>query len=344
MTLPELLTHWQGARQAAEIFGPLDPPTEMALRRRYRALAAQSHPDRHPTARAEASEAFKLLQGWYAVARREVAQGYYGLAPLLDVQVGGHRYVSHGPVRPGDRWDLYPAWAGGERLWVKVARDPRDSDLMEAEARHLRRINAAVAHSPVRAHFPLFVASFRLRDGAGLIRQATVLRAGQRYRRLAAGQGMAPPEMVWLFSRVLAALGTAHDLGIVHGALLPAHILVRPGDRNAKLVEWCYSVADGAPLRAICSRDEGAYPPEVHVRQPVTPATDLFMAAGCMVRLLGGGAPGEPLPPSIPMPLAALLRGCLIPAPARRADDAWAVLAALREAAVRLYGPDAASW
>jgi hypothetical protein len=63
------------------------------------------------------------------------------------------------------------------------------------------------------------------------------------------------------------------------------------------------------------------------------------MAARCMVRLLGGrAAPLEP-PAHVPKPIRALLAACLLPAPQRRANDAWQIFEDFREILGRLYGP-----
>jgi serine/threonine protein kinase len=139
-----------------------------------------------------------------------------------------------------------------------------------------------------------------------------------------------------MFNRVLAALGTAHGLGLVHGAVLPEHVLIRPSDHNGVLIDWCYSVPIGEPIRAISRPRADDYPPEVMAKQGATPATDLFMAARLMSRLLGGA--GEP-PPGAPRPIQALLRACLIPSPARRHSDAWQVLEDFHPILGDLYGP-----
>ena len=65
------------------------------------------------------------------------------------------------------------------------------------------------------------------------------------------------------------------------------------------------------------------------------------MAARCMVRLLGGQRSTSDLPAGVPQPLQSLLKACLIPAPARRPDDAWEVLDDFKEILERLYGPPA---
>jgi serine/threonine protein kinase len=170
-----------------------------------------------------------------------------------------------------------------------------------------------------------------LRAEAGYVSLAEVLRAYP--------SGLAAADAAWMFNRILTALGVAHSQGIVHGAVVPAHVLVRPADHNGMLIDWCYSVPAGEPLKAISPPYAADYPPEVHARQPATPATDLYMAARCMTRLLGGHAATLELPKSVPRPIRALLSACLLPAIQRRADDAWQVFEDFHAILGRLYGP-----
>ena len=93
------------------------------------------------------------------------------------------------------------------------------------------------------------------------------------------------------------------------------------------------------PLKAISLPYAADYPPEVQARQPATPATDLYMAARCMARLLGGHPTTLELPKSVPRPIRTLLSACLLPAPQRRAGDAWQVFEDFHEILGRLYGP-----
>jgi hypothetical protein len=62
----------------------------------------------------------------------------------------------------------------------------------------------------------------------------------------------------------------------------------------------------------------------------VSPATDIHLASRVMLRLMGDLAPH---------PLRAFIRGCTLPARARRPHDAWRLLAELDEVLERLYGP-----
>ena len=341
LTLNGLIQLMLRATEPEDIFGELGATPEDALRRQYRAMVIAAHPDHNPGQWAAANQAFRQLRDWHATAQRKLADGTYGRPERIRAASGGRTYVGYAAPITGDLCDLFPARGDGAPALLKVARSPRSNDLLAAEAHALRRLNTDLAGQPVRAHFPTYVESFLLRDTAGSQRHVNVLRPEEGAYSLAEvlrayPQGLHPAEAAWMFNRTLAALGTAHGMRIVHGAVLPSHMLIRPSDHNGILIDWCYSVAVGAPVKAISTPYAADYPPEVSAKQGATSATDLYMAARLMVRLLGGGA--EP-PPSVPKPIQALLRACLIPAPARRHSDAWQVLEDFRAILGDLYGP-----
>jgi hypothetical protein len=341
--LADLLTTLRKASRPTDVFGALEGDQGAALKRRYRELLAAAHPDRHPGNADAAGEAFRLLQAWHDAALRELRQGEYGVTPRISARTKLHTYVGGGPAQHGDLCDLFPAHADGERVLLKVARSARNNDLLAAEARALRRIGRALAGQPARAHFPTLVETFMLRDAAGTERQTNALRAEADYVSLAAvlrayPGGIAAADAAWMFNRLLAVLGIAHAQGLVHGAVTLDHLLIRPEDHNGMLVDWCYSAGVGETIKAISPAHAADCAPEIVTRQPATPATDLYMAARCMVRLLGGSGDADTLPPGVPRPIRALLRACLLPAPHRRSADAWQVFDDFREILERLYG------
>jgi hypothetical protein len=344
LTFADLLDQLRRANGPQDIFGPLGADAQAALKRRYRELVTIAHPDHNPDRVAEANAAFTRLQDWYAIAQRQVAGGAYGAALRISATTKLHQYMGYEPPLHGDLCDLFPADAGGERVLLKVARQARNNDLLAAEAQALRRIERALEGQLVRAHFPALVEHFLLPDETGARRHTNVLRAESGFVSLAEvlrayPRGIPAPDAAWMFNRVLAALGTTHNLGLVHGAVTLAHVLIRPADHNGMLVDWCYSVPIGEPLKALSPPYAADYPPEVVAKQPATPATDLYMAARCLVRLLGGDGDAQSLPAGVPKPIRALLRGCLLAAPQRRAAEAWQLFDDFHEILGRLYGP-----
>ena len=76
--------------------------------------------------------------------------------------------------------------------------------------------------------------------------------------------------------------------GLVHGAVTPGHVLIQAEDHGLRLIGWGHSVRDGQCIRTGPASYAGWYPPEVRRREPATPATDIYLAARCLVYLAGG--------------------------------------------------------
>jgi serine/threonine protein kinase len=145
-----------------------------------------------------------------------------------------------------------------------------------------------------------------------------------------------------MFNRILEILAWTHRQGVVHGAVLPPHVLVHPVTHGAVLVDWCYATPNWRPngphLAALSAPYRDWYPPEVFDREPATPALDLYLAATTLVAVAGGDPVDGTLPDEIPGPVAELLRGCRRPDPDARHDDAFEVYDRLRGALQDAYG------
>jgi serine/threonine protein kinase len=288
--------------------------------RAYRMLVKIVHPDVAPAGQsATATQAFaKLAALW---ADRDVLttrRGSYRLGAL---------------VAAGDIADLY-AIEDSDAL-LKLPRQPADNDLMAAEADALRKLGS---DPKFRAYIPRLIDSFGHEDERGARRTANVIARQRDFVSLAGVAaahpgGVDPRDAAWMWRRLLTALGWAHRSGVVHGAILPEHVLVHPAEHGLVLVDWCYAVAPGERIAAIVAGHRHDYPSEVVGRRPAGPATDIFMATGLIRRLIK-----DP-----PAPMARFADGCLYDALRMRPQDAWKLLAEFDELLEALYGPMAAT-
>jgi hypothetical protein len=287
----------------------------------YRTFSKVVHPDvAPPPENARATEAFAKLSSLWSTFRSAGA--------FPDGVFPGRAFP--GSASPsglsGDIADLTPHDDG--RALRKVPRLAGDNDLMTAEATALRTLWTD-ADPRYRAYAPRLIES--VRDGRkrvnvlerlnGFITLADVLRLQP--------QGIEARDAAWMWRRLLTGLGWAHRSGLVHGAVLPAHVLIHPEEHGVVLVDWCYSVATGTPLTALVAQHRADYPPEALAKQPATPATDIYLATVLMRRLIR-----QP-----PAPIACFLDGCLYDAPRMRPQDAWALLAELDEVLFACFGP-----
>ena len=321
MTFPEAVSLVDGARTPEELFGTSRPSTV------YRNLARLLHPDSvPPSQKAAATAAFARLSTLWA--RHEGRLTSVLITPK-------HRYTVGARVAVGDLASLYAARVDGDDVLIKVPRRPADNDLLEREATALATL-AADGDPKYRAYVPRLVESYRQEEPAtGARRTVNVLRRCTGFvplSRVAAAypQGVDPRDVAWMWRRLLVAVGYAHQVGIVHGAVLPEHVLIHPDEHGVVLVDWCYATAPGATVPALVTRHRSLYPPEVPAREPASPATDIFMATACMRQLMGRRA--HPA-------LVRFAAGCTLGPPRMRPQNAWHLLGELDDLLHNLYGP-----
>ncbi|GAA3336347.1 hypothetical protein GCM10020358_08140 [Amorphoplanes nipponensis] len=286
----------------------------------YRNLVKVVHPDVAPAGRGPAATA--------AFARLSRLWGERDGRPLT---TGRATYRVGGLVASGDIAELYAV--DGDAALLKLPRQPADNDLVRAEAAALTTL-AADGDPKFRAYAPRLLESFTHEDADRVRRTATVTTRQRGFVSLAEVHaaypaGLDPRDVAWMWRRLLTGLGWAHRAGLVHGAVLPEHVLIHPAEHGLVLVDWCYAVPAGAAVPALVARHRAAYPGEVPARQPATAATDIFMATGLMLRLIRH-------PPDA---LRRFARGCRYDKPRMRPQDAWRLLAELDELLGDLYGP-----
>ena len=307
MTSAEAIAWVEAARGPEDLFGA-------DAARAYRRLAQLTHPDTCP-------------------GDGRAARAFARLAALWRQHQDGHGML----VARGDVANLYQVRDG----LLKLASDPADNDLMRAETIALAALRTRV-EPRFQAYFPELVRAQRRRDpGSGAERRANVIARLAGFRSLAEVReafpgGLDPRDAAWMWRRLLVAMGAAHRARLIHGAVLPEHVMIHPGEHGLVLVDWCYSgscLSGRAPalrVRTVVKRYLDWYPPEVLAGEPAGPDLDIWLATRCMTELVG---------PRMPARMAAFARGCLLASPGRRPTDAWALLAELDELLGRLYGP-----
>src|SRR5512139_541725 len=306
--LHEALEQLRRARTPADLFGT--DPAEAA--RVYRRLARILHPD---ASGGRTTHAFAELAGrWRAYGR----PGSDAPASEGVISTRDHEYML-GPRRTrGDLADLFPVTVrrlrsprptsgGGVAAepvaLLKLPRDPRDNDLLEREAVALRQLPKD-GDGRYLPYVPRLIESLRHRDEAtGERRVANVVATADGFFSLAEVRaahpdGVDPRDAAWMWRRLLVALGFSHRAGVLHGAVLPEHVLIHPEQHGLVLVDWCYSVPGcyagtdpSGRVPAMVDRYAGWYPDEVPGRRRASPATDLAMAARCLLYLMGERAP-----------------------------------------------------
>ncbi|HEU4404675.1 MAG TPA: hypothetical protein VFS43_05225 [Polyangiaceae bacterium] len=262
--------------------------------------------------------------------------------------VAGVPYRVLGRVARGQSSDVFLAERARrltELVLLKVLRAPDDADLLEREWQALAALRASEAAGTAQfaRRLPQPVARGVLQAPGVAPRPTLVLRHQSGFVHTfddvvaAHPGGLDPRHTVWLFRRLLELLGWVHQSGWAHGALLPEHLLVHARDHGVLVVGWsCAERLGGGRLRALAPERAAFYPPDLGRGAPPSAASDLAMAARCVAHAAFGGE--LRLPPSLPAPLAALLRP-YVEGGRAPTDDAWRLEKLVAAAAREAFGP-----
>ncbi len=197
---------------------------------------------------------------------------------------------------------------------LKVAKNPADNDLLENEHKTLSKLFPDTAKE--EKHYRYLPKTLTSATVGKQKKWATLLSFAEGFVSLADvmqayPKGVGVQDMAWMFRRILEGMYFVHHQRIIHGALLPPHILVHPTQHGAKIVGWSYSVPEREMLKAIPGEYRDYYPPEVFDKNPTQRATDVYLIAKTIVAILGGNVATNALPDTVPEPIRALLLECL---------------------------------
>lgn len=209
---------------------------------------------------------------------------------------------------------------------LKLADDRADNDLIQHELDTLTLLRAAPAPSERTAptqHLPLAIDQMKTADGrlGTVFERVDGIDLVELRRRLP--DGVPPRHLIWIMRRALAVLGWAHQCGVLHGNLDPAHIMVRPRDHMLWLVDWSWAVVNPALTgQGFKALNEIYSPPEVAERKPPLPASDLYSLGKCMI-FAAGGDPTTRRLPDMDERLSRFLRFMTLDSALGRPQDAW---------------------
>jgi len=353
------------ATSYAAIFGALPrgdvAVRRAALRKQFVYLAQLVHPDHAPQgSEMQAGDVFRLLNQTREAAEAAIEDGNYDLpfpagSPVaspgeitLQSVASTYRLRPH-PFRLGDFSALYRGEnAEGVAVIAKIAAEPTCNIRLEHEAAildHFGGATASIEMAQISAFVPRLMDTFLvtgegntrtrvniMRHVPGLVSVAQIIAAYP--------DGLDPRDAAWICRRMLAQTLAASMAGVVHGAMVPDHILIDPFTHEPLHIGWAHAVPAGnaARITHVIDRYRDFYPPEVFEKQPVDHTADLYMAGKTMLKLLGGNVAKGTLPPSVPKEIARLIGRITHPSPRRRWLDGEAALGEFTRVVRALWG------
>jgi hypothetical protein len=257
------------------------------------------------------------------------------------LSIGGSQWSTRQFIARGEISDVYLAERARrptERVLLKLLREPEDRVLFDREWEVLNTLQKSEAPGAARftTRLPRPVMQGLVETGPEQGRLAIAFGWATGFRetfegvRRAYPRGIDPQISVWMWRRILEVLTFLHRSGVVHGAVVPPHLLVEDGEHGIRLVGYSAAGEPGRPPATLCKRFEDLYP-----SRRLSSGADVAMSARAIAFVLGGDGACVDVPASVPEPLADLIRNVA----ARGADDAWRVRESVEKVARALYGP-----
>ncbi len=341
--------------QPEELFGDLGSTQRQQLDRleaAYRELIKIYHPDRYagqPGELGRVTEIAKVINELKQRAAVKIRASAYGAAQAGAEQsvlkTAQHEYAISRLLVEGALADIYRGYyldpgdtaQPKKEVVIKIIADPANNALAEREAEFYQTL----------AHFcfPRYIESFRTAGGKRAIvleyiaDGVDLIELGQRYRQQYQAPGLPQEHLVWILDRFLCALGLLHEHGILHGNIQPDNLMIQPKNHNGLLIDFLHCRIQPAPEEVFAAANPAYCAPEVLTRHfKPHPVSDIYALGICMIEMVGGT--GSRLDDSIALhpALRLFLHKMILPDPAKRAADAWALAGELKTLRQRIYG------
>lgn len=323
MTALQVIVLIESAKVAADLFGDGSD-----IDRVFRRFAKHCHPDvvhSDATLADRARAAFEKL-----TLLRDRANGKTGSVKIGSWDVGE-------PLTRGSIASLYTAYTpAGLDAVFKIANAPANNDLLERERDHLKLLwtGKGDADKHFQRYLPRLLDSF----GASGRRVNVLSNAAGAYSlahlRSQFPNGVPFRHIVWMVNRALSILGYAHQHWLVHGAVLPQHLLYYPDNHGLCLVDWTASAGNNHSDERVAYRHRDwltHYPVEVSPTSRYRLAqetTDVYMLARA----------AEWAADAVPDKFRPLLAWCKAESPNAR-PGAWEAQDRWEAIAKEVYGP-----
>jgi len=353
------------ARNPEDVFGQLNgdiqKKTEQA-KTIYRHLAKCTHPDRVDNGQKElAKVTFETLTEFWNAAKAKIEKKTYGNGcdsvkfDEITITTRKRTYRIFRKLATTEMADIFEAKAEilgkTERVLVEVAISSEDNEFWKTESVIYRSLMSEMEKDGERAgklfisYLPKYLETFSIPDPkTGLGKTASAYLANDGFFTLSEVHdsypaGVNPRDMAWMWNRLLEILGYIHSKSVIHGSVTLPHILIHPESHGAILADFkAGAMKKGEKIKIMDMQFADCYPPEVTKKLPATSATDIYMSAMVMVKILGGDSKTKKIPESIPVFIRELLLRCLDDEPKKRPQNAWEVRDDFEKVLKRVYG------
>lgn len=336
MNTKELYEKMLGARRPIDFFGAVNDVD--ALKAVFRMFAKMVHPD---TAKDKyvTTEAFKELNVLYSRAKQELQDGVYASASpidstirdsLLEVDIRGVLYKFYEHVFEGEVADIFKGGCNSDTVFLKMAIDSKDNDLIANEFEVLSTIR--------HGSLPFVDEKIEVNGASAIIMREVV---GVDMPQLMKGypHGVPAKHVAWMMERLFSVVGYLHSNLVVHGNIKPEQLIINKDNHNVTLCGFSMCIQKANTRNAKYKiQNEHYTAPEVDTTATVLPVSDIFSLGKVFIEMLGGNIETNTLPDSVDSRMVEFIHHLVEPDYQDRPNDAWRLWDELRQLRSDIFG------
>lgn len=266
----------------------------------------------------------------------------------LELQVGHQTYkYTDTPFRKGEHSTIHRGTnSSGKPVLLKIAKSENFNEALKRELRIIRFFQQggpgkrAATNAQVGKFLPKILSSTTINDRLVIVMPYDEDIISVETIHSAYG-GLKPQDAAWVARRILAQVIAAEMGEMVHGSILPPHVLVNRVNHDPVHIGWAHAV-DPAHERItnVVTAYKDFYPPEVFQKRRPDRRTDIYMAGQTIMYVLGVHEDAHALANSVPAAMAHVITKCTRNNPSNRYQRGAEALSALTEAVRGIWGTE----
>lgn len=339
MTVKQIYEKMLQAKRPIEFFGKV--ATEEELKKTYKNYAKMLHPDIVSDKDSYiATEAFSILNNLYNLGLSQLKDGIYNvvdpveiykhMSPLFEITVKGNLYQFYENIFEGEVAYIFKGVNGNNIVYLKVAIDSQDNDLIEKEYNMLLDLR--------HQSLPYVEQKIKVNDTQAIlmreVKGITMPELLEQYSR-----GVPAEHVMWMLERMLSVVGYLHSNCVVHGNIKPENIIINKDNHNVSLLGFSFCIPNANTPDAKYQIVNDYYTaPEVSKTAIVLPSSDIYSIGKIAIKLLGGDIKRNAMPVSVDVRVRTFIRKMVNTTRTDRPNDAWELWSELATLRTEVFG------
>lgn len=285
-------------------------------------------------------QALSILNELHQTGLEEIEKGIYSKAtsvsffknmtPLFEITVNDQLYQFYWCVYVGEVAYIFKGASENDIVYLKVAINPNDNDLIDSEYDVL----STIRHQSL----PYVEQEIKVNDSNSiLMREVPGISMPALMKEYP--NGVPAEHVMWMLERMLSVAGYLHSNFVVHGNIKPENIIINKSNHNVSLLGLSFCIKSAHTSEAHYKIINEFYTaPEVSKTSRVLPSSDVYSIGKIAIKLLGGDVKNNEIPFSVDDRIKEFIRKMVCENPENRPGDAWELWTELQKLRTDIFG------